>query len=60
MLVLSAFADERRVVARPIKCSACNGTGEVILKRPARSSSSGYAEYSRACSQCDGTGRVYR
>lgn len=60
MLVLSAFAEGRRVVPRPIKCSACNGTGEVVQRRPARSTSTGYAEYSRACSKCDGTGHIYR
>lgn len=60
MFALSAFADERRVVPRSMKCSKCNGTGEVVLRRPARASSTGYAEYTRACSQCDGTGRIYR
>lgn len=60
MLAMSAFADGRRVVPRSMKCSKCNGSGEVVLRRPARSSSTGYAEYTRACSQCDGTGRIYR
>ena len=60
MLALSAFADERRVVPRSSKCSNCNGSGEVVMRRPARASSTGYAEYSRPCSQCDGTGRIYR